>query len=206
MKKLFFAVSALAALSLLAPSTGFAQGAHNQFGWYTDADMTASHVFGDAYSTHEVFMIVTNPYNESEGRPVEALGGIEFAYAVPLGNVLATVWANAATALDVGSGPFDHIVGWGTPVPVVDNVVVVGTKSILLMSADPFFGHLQVVSSGATFPESMAILDFDPGSGDGLQPLYPASGDLAEPVFGFNTDEVVATESTSFDSLKALYR
>ena len=207
MKKMFFAVFALAALSLIAPSTGFAQGDHNQLGWYADVDMSATFIESGAYTTVEVFMVVTNPYNESEGRPMVSITGIEFAYTLADLTVLGTTWANSATALDVATVPGDHIVGWGVPVATVDNVIQLGSKSVLLMVADAREVHLSVISTIPSIPGSMAILDADPGSGDGLQALFPSSGDLANPVFGFNTgDTIVATESTSFDGLKALYR
>ncbi len=208
MKKLFFAVFALAALSLIAPSTGFAQGAHNQLGWYADADMGAVYIDSSAYQTVEVFMIVTNPYNESEGRPMVSIGGVEFGFTLPTHNVLSTTWSNPDSALDVAGVPSDHIVGWGVPVPVVGNAVQIGTKSVLLMDASTTFVNLSVVTTPPSIPGNLALLDADPGSGDGLQALYPSSGDLANPIFGFNTGEgvIVATESTTFDGLKALYR
>ncbi len=208
MKKLFFAVFALVALSLIAPSTGFAQGAHNELGWYTDAEMSAVTIYATAFTLVDVYLIVRNPYNENEGRPMEALQGIEFAYNLPTQIVVSTLWANPNNMIDVLFPDWEHQIGWGVPVLVVGNAVQVCVKSVFLVDETPTFVHLLPISSGPTFPGGMALLDADPGSGDGLAEMFPSSGDFANPVFGFNVDpsEVVATESTTFDGLKALYR
>ncbi len=204
MKKMFFAVSALAALSLLAPTMGFAQGADNQLGFYSDADMSSSSLDAAAYSTVEVFMIVTNPYNDTENRAIESIFGIEFSVMIPAGTaqVISTTWTNNANAIDVDNTPDNHIVGWGLPVPTVGGVIQLGTKSVLLLTADPFVIHIAPHITTPSIPGAMAILDFD---GSTIQPIYPSSGSYDNPVFGFNTT-VVATEPTSFDNVKALYR
>jgi hypothetical protein len=65
MKKLLFAVSALAALSLLAPSTGLAQ-AQNVLGLYADEAATTNNIEGATpFSQHNIYMVIENPYNTS---------------------------------------------------------------------------------------------------------------------------------------------
>ena len=63
MKKLFYVVSALAALTLLAPNVGFAQSADNQLGIYGDeAGSLNSQNFVVAASTpFTAYMVLTNP-------------------------------------------------------------------------------------------------------------------------------------------------
>jgi len=202
MKKMLFAVTALAALSLLAPTTGFAQGAHNQMGVYLDAEMSATNVTAAAFDIVNVHLIVTNPYNEALNRPIESISGIEVRFIMPAGLAIdsATIWS--AEASDFGNAPDGHIVGFGQPIPTVNGVAHIATKSIIVMNITPFGVTLGPHTSIPSIPGAMAILDFD---GEHIQELYPASNDYAEPVFGFN-QTVVATESTSFDKLKALYR
>ena len=203
MKKMLFAVTALAALSLLAPTTGFAQGARNQLGFYADDAMGSARVDGAAYANVEIFLLVSNPYNEIDDRPIESISGVEIRFILPPGVALdsATSWTNG-TATDFGNTNDGHFVGWGTPVPVVDGICHLATKTIFLLSADGFTGLVAPHSINPSNPGHMAILDFD---GTVIQNVHPSSGDYDLPVVGFN-DDVVATDETSFDQLKALYR
>ncbi len=201
MKKLLFAVSALAALSLLAPTTGIA-GAYNQLGFYTDGEMTASSATAAAYTTVEIYLVISNPWNEVEDRAIASISGVEVTFSIPDNGLdQATIWTNG-TGTDFGDAINGHFVGWGTPVPVADEMCHLATKTIFLMNVNPFVAHVAPHTLNPSIPGHMAILDFD---GSTIQKVYPSSGSYDDPVFGFNTT-VVATEETSFDGLKALYR
>ncbi len=202
MKKTTLVVSMLLVASLLVSTVSIAQVDYNEFGFYADLEMSASYTEASIYTIVEVFMIITNPYNENESRPIENISGLEFKYIVPdiEAITISTVWVNG-TFVDVGPNPNEHIVGWGNPVPVVDGVAFVGTKIFILMTGDP----VEIYLSPISFPSivgHMAIGDYDSFS---PQILYPVSGDYAEPIFGFNS-VVVAVEKTTLDGLKALYR
>ena len=143
MKNLYFAVSVLAALTLLAPTSGFADFDNNELGFYADQEMSATHVISPAYSTVGVFMLVTNPYNDDENRPIEFISGIEFKVTYPHEFAISinTVWENG-TSIDIDPSLDSHVVGWGVPIPVVDGAAFLGIKSFLLLSDTPFGLHI----------------------------------------------------------------
>ena len=97
--------------------------------------------------------------------------------------------------------PNNHIVGFSNPVVVTGGSVSICRKSVLLMDANPVFVHL-APAEPSSISGTMAILDDD---GYDIISLYPSSGSYDDPVFAFN-GEVVATDRTTFEGLKALYR
>jgi len=199
MKKLLFAVTALAALSLLAPSTGFAQGAHNQLGIYTDDAMTATDLAAGLYTQPVVYMVLSNPYSEAMA-PIPSVGGIEFKIVFDDGLLteMGLEWTSDSV-IDIGNNG-SHIAGVGTPLPVVDGVLTNATITYLIMSADPATLHL-APADPASIADVMVLLDGD----EVLSPLWPSSGDFADPVFAFN-GTAVATDNVQLDEIKALYR
>lgn len=204
MKKLLFAVTALAALSLLAPSTGFAQDT-NQIGVYTDEDMTAVNVVGAANEQIWVYVVVSSPYNFDAGSEILSIGGVEFAFELSgaTAMLLATEWAPPQVT-DIGTGT-SHICGFGAPLLVgAGGYVSVCSKKVFLMDVSaPTYVHL-TPADPPSFPGEMVILDG--GFIDlPMVTVYPSSGDYANPVFSFNGD-IVATEAASIDQIKAMYR
>jgi hypothetical protein len=199
MKKLLFAVSALAALSLLAPSSGLAQPYYNQIGLYTDVEATMPGVetagVGDMVTA---YVIVTNPYNIDTMTPLPALGGVEFNLAAPAGvTVLSLTWP--VDVINVGNNT-DVIAGFGQPLSVDNGMAVLCTYTFFVMSTDPqefFLGPFSVPS----IPDVMVLLD----STEDIHAAYPSSGAWDAPVFGINTVPT-ATEPTTLDNVKALYR
>jgi len=205
MKKLVFAIAALAALSLLAPTSGFAQldlTANNQIGIYADTDATAAYVEGvDNLTSVTGYLIVTNPYNEAEGEAAAALGGFEVALNVPASCVLTGAAFPNDTALNVGDAD-NMIVGLGTPSQVINNMVHLATLTFLYVGG----GAPAEITLAPTEPASIeGVMDVVIGS-DRIEPCYPSSGNFASPVFGINTTDIVATEMSSFDNVKAMYR
>ncbi len=201
MKKLLFAVTALAALSLLAPSTGFADGALNQLGFYTDADMGGVNTSGTApFEQVSVYVVLSNPHNGTE--LLDSIGGYEYGYVADSElTVLSTTFSS--DGIDVGEAG-NHIVGLGSPLPVgAEGYVLIATMNVMYMVTDgtPRYFHL-AVTTPASIADHMAIIWGPLGT---LQAIYPASGDFADPVFSFNGD-VVATDNVQLDEIKAMYR
>jgi len=137
MKKLFLAISALAALSLLAPSAGVAQWAdpmpRNQIGIYTTATPTPEQAQDQASYTGEpggnitAYVVCTNPWNEEpytgEVRPITLIGGFEFHLYLPasvflLGQTYPPATTNFATPPDFYCGSAAPVTGNGTSVLV----------------------------------------------------------------------------------------
>ena len=199
MKKLLFAVTALAALSLLAPSTGFAQGAHNQLGVYTDDAMTATNLNAALYSQPVVYFVVSNPYSAAMA-PIPSITGVEFkiVFDESLLTQMSLEWTSDSV-IDIGTAG-SHIAGFGSPLPVVDSTLTVCAVTFLIMSGDPNYIHL-APADPASIADVMVLLDGD----EVLSPLWPSSGNFADPVFAFN-GTAVATTSVELDHIKALYR
>lgn len=213
MKKLLFAVSALAALSLLAPSVGFAQTAHNQLGMYIDqvGTPTAANIDVAINTPFNVFLVLTNPVNETfnEGVdtqvPITSVDGFEAAIVLPTAATFFVLAENyPAPEINVGSAP-DYIVGFSNSVPVVDNAVVL--VSWQFMTLDP--AALDVfmdATATARFPGKMAVVDAGDNTTTPGQPIYPSTGDFANKVFSINGTPPVATENESWGGVKALFR
>jgi hypothetical protein len=204
MKKLLFAVTALAALSLLAPSTGFAQGAYNQLGVYTDEHMADTTYPATPYENVSVYVVLSMPYDHGHEADISAIGGVEFRFVVDGGNMdLATAWANPQVT-DVGNSANGHAAGFGNPSVVVDGHVLICTKSVLVTNVTGTYLYLTPIADGASIEGAMAFLNSD-FLADPLTAMYPSSGATEEPVFGFNTG-VTATDDASMDQIKAMYR
>jgi hypothetical protein len=199
MKKMLFAVSALAALSLLAPSTGLAQST-NILGIYADEAGTANSINPQApFSPVDLYVVCHNPYNPVTELPITAINGIEFG--LTLDNILSLGTTFPVNATDIGGSPTNIVAGFATPTTVIDGTVVLATINCLVQSAGPgYIGMTPATPSSA--PGFMATLDAAV-SGQ-IIPLLPPYESFDYHVFAFN--EEVATEPASLGSLKALYR
>ena len=222
MKKLFFAVSALAALTLLVPSAGFAQTALNQIGLYTDAaGVPSSASFNPTANVpFSVYLVVTNPvnhaFNDGAGTPpyervMTAVSGFESqvgfwtgptagAPTLPGLFVLSQTFNGSAIRLGEGN---EYVVGFAAPVPVAGVAAMMMTFSIMVIDSDPKEVFLNTTSI-PSIPGFMAIVDGSIESNN-LQAAWPSSGDYANPVFGINT-AVVAVETESWGNVKSLFR
>ncbi len=222
MKKMFFAVSALAALSLLAPSVGFAaQGtAANQIGIYSDAtgDVDSANIDIAPSNVFHAYLVLTNPINNTRdggtntNTPVTMVEGFEVRVIKPAG--LNATWFQMGEALppdgiDAGTAP-DYVVGFGTPFAVVGNATVLIDWTLMMLSGDPHEWYLGLTS----FPSldgTMSYQDADDTTvphDQGNIPLvsaYPSSGDYADAVFSVN-GTAVAIENESWGNVKALFR
>jgi hypothetical protein len=209
MKKLLFAVSALAALSLLAPSSGFAQHVYfNQVGLYTTSSGLGTNITGtnDVGVPVSVFLVLSKPAQGESVFPGVKAFECQLNFN-PIGNIFKLGDALAADGLNIGDtdhiadGYLEYIVGFS------DVVALTADQSIALVSFT--FMNLNVVPVNITLgppsvpsiPGQMAFLPPSPP----LVAMYSAGGAPDAPVFTFN-GQAVAVENESFGAVKALYR
>lgn len=200
---MFFAVSALAALALLAPSAGFAQ-ADNQVGIYTDMAGTpaAANTNEVAFTPFSAYLVLTQPVNNNgAAQPIVLVSGFEMSITVPA-NLTTLSFTPAGAAARVGNAP-DFIFGFGPALDVVGGSLVLGTFSFMAMDAAPadiFLGP----SSVPGIPGVMAITDG--GASDVMSPIYPSTGSFAVPVFSVNAANAIPVDGESWGGVKALFR
>ena len=182
MKKLLFAVSALAALSLLASSVGFATTAPNQLGIYTEQTGFTSNIDGiGAGEQFNAYLVLTNPINEDFddtglSEPITAIDGFECAVIMPEGlNFLPLQAIFPPQALNIGTAP-DYVVGFASPVPVVDNAVTLITWLFANIDGGEYNIYLGPTSV-PRLPGLMSIVDTNDSDSVPSQPIYPVSED-----------------------------
>ncbi|MCK9995157.1 MAG: hypothetical protein KAH56_02625 [Candidatus Krumholzibacteria bacterium] len=207
MKKLLFAVSALAALSLLAPSTGFASD-HvypNQVGMYEFSDGTGATGTFDVNSIVTVFLVLTKP--EKDGVPYETINAFELTLNFnPAGNMFKLGEVYPGTNVDVGDsaniglGYLTYIVGLAESHPVTDESFTLLEFSF--MHTAP--GIIEVSLAPTPKPGIDGEMAYQSVSGD-LRIMYSAAGPDGGPVYIFD-GAAVAVENESFGSVKSLYR
>lgn len=195
MKKLVMLLMA----SLLVASTAFAvvDEDPDMLGIYFDLSADVACVEGVApYATVETYVVLTNP-------SFDELYGIEFGYDKTANlTVLSTTWADPAVT-DVGS-PGNHIVGFGSPWETTE-ATVIATLSVLYLE-----------TGGA--PASFSLKGSNPSSIDPMLPtVLLAAGELrtlgtstlpgaVSAVINGACEDVVATDTATFDAVKSLYR
>ncbi len=205
MKRFVLTVTTIVVLSLLAPIQGLAQFGNNLLGCYTDEDMGAVTMDVTPFVSMPVYIVLSNPYNYNTDTEVSLVGGVEFRFITSGVEhmLLETVW-NTPSFIDVGSDENGHCVGFGIPIPVGDGgYLTMCVKTVVLYAEGVVNVHF-APSIPSSIPNLMAYVDssIEPIT---LIPLYPASGDFADPVFTFS-GMTVATDKASFDEIKAMYR
>ena len=133
-----------------------------------------------------------------------SVGGFECSLSFSEADVIITI----DEGLPPGStqwawAPNDYIVGFNSPRPIISGYAILCEPVYLVITFDPVY-----VTAGPSpiesIPGAMAYVEyFEYGA---LHEMYPASGSFDEPLFAFNDDEVVASESLSWTDLKSLYR
>ena len=208
MKKLLFAVCALVAISMLAPSAGFAQW-ENRIGIYTDANATDDHIASQATGVpFNIYFVLTSPKN-ADGSDIAQLDAFEFRVTVngtagtlfKLGQTLPTGSINVGADTD----PFnaEYAVGIATPVPVTGGLCSLLTWNCMTLTGGTYQFFLNPTSVPSVAGK-MAINTYVEGNAT-LVGCMPSSDDFANPVFAVNGD-VVAIENDSFGGVKALFR
>jgi hypothetical protein len=213
MKKLLFAVCALAAISLLAPNAGFAQPDpavwSNRIGIYTTQDAQSASVTSmGAFSTFSLYMVLCNPTNADE-TPATVVNGFECTvnFTGPAYFLLNTTLAGAG-GLDIDSSVNGFAVGWADPgLPVTNGLVHLVTWQFMLQapanSSTPFRAYMGPATQPSVPGGYMAINV--PTSTTLLRPCLPSSGDFAQMVFAIG-ETPVAIQSATFGDVKALFR
>ena len=210
MKKLLLAMSALAALSLLVPSTGVAQPYYNQIGIYTTQDANPDNAsYNGAPGSITAYVVIINPRNYNLGEPgsgieqdISVVGGFEFQIILPggvflLGAVLPPMTANFHTETA------NYLCG--TNLPVTNGVATCLTLNLGAFTQVENYLYLAPVNQVPSIPGSLALTDYNDAFR--LNPAHPASGDYAAPVFGlWPLSTVVPTEDASWGDLKSLFR
>jgi hypothetical protein len=203
MKKLFFVMSALAALTLLAPSTGFAK-ADNQIGIYSEA------AAGDGTQNFVVtpnvpffaFLVLTQPVDNG-GTPVTQVEAFECKVTFSNGgSIFKLAETLPPQAINVGdsSNPalgLDYAVGLGVPTNVVGGAVTLVQFQFLALVGTQIDVFVELSTTGNMYYQEAA--------GKTLVDYYSSSGDVALPVASFN-GIVTATDEETWGGVKALYR
>jgi hypothetical protein len=212
MKKLLFAVSALAALSLLAPSTGFAQHMYdNQLGLYMTNDGTGITGSDDIGSPIACFLVLTKPANAA-GVPWTGIKGIELQLVfdpAPAGNLFKTGDALNGDGLNIGdvnnlaNGYLEYIVGFAAEIPKVDEACLLVSftfihtvPGVINVFLGPITSRIPSLEDAMSFVSPESTLD----------EMYSSSGDRDAPIFTFGGGTVVPVEGASFGTVKALFR
>ena len=153
-----------------------------------------------------MFLVLTRP---AEGETVYS-GVRAFECMLnfnPIGGIFMLSGVLGATGLNLGDvdhinlGFVEYIVGFGGPVAVTAESVVLVTFSFLNQNAVPVEVTLSPPLT-ASIPGQMVFRPDDPPV---LQQMFTSSGDPDGAAFTFN-GVAVATEDATFGSVKALYR
>ena len=210
MKKLLLAMSALAALSLLVPSTGVAQSGYNQIGIFTSQDADpASANYNGAPGNFTAYVVIINPRNYHVGDPnstIEAnitrIGGYEFKIVVPAGVFVLGATLPPTT---VNFHPDANNYFCGTNLPVTNGVATCVTMNLGAFTQTEGYFYMAPVNTVPTFEGYMALTDFNDDFRENL--AHPASGSFDAPVFAlWPSTPVVPTEEASWGELKTLFR
>ena len=210
MKKLLFAVTAMIALTTLAPCTGFAEPTHpNEVGLYFEnEDGTGpTGAFGIGIPLN-VYLVLTRPTDPMTGTPYPTINAFECRLDFnPIGNMfkLGEVFpgfnVNVGDNGNIGLGYLEYIVGFAEDVPVTNESVVL----LMIVFMHTAEGVIEVTlgprEGNQSIPGEMA---FQSVQGQ-LRVMYSMGGSHDAPVCLFE-GIAIAVEDESFGSVKALYR
>ena len=206
MKKLLFAVCALAAISMLAPSDGFAQF-ENRIGLYTTDTATAAYLDTQApFAPFNVYLLAINPRN-SDGSAATFVDAFECRLTVTGPAYFSLSQTLPPNSLDVDADPLGFAVGMAAPAAVTNGIVVLMTWNVMLQAPVDAANVWRVFLGPATAPSvpgGFMALNV-PNSPVLLVPQSPSSGANDVAVFAIG-EPTVATETSAFGAVKALFR
>lgn len=223
MKHLLFVC--LVGFVFLGVQTGYAQN-ENLMGFSTDPlniEQCAVGTGNQIYLAHAfISRPVNNDFEGGEVRQVEWISGFECRAWVE-GDAILLGWTFPVNAIDAGVNG-NTMVGFATPVPVVDRFVVVGTVQIFMayptgqtggdsdgLKVSPLpcdnatgFLYMKHTMPLPSIPDMMAYLDAE----DTDDPLVGATlyGALGDDLAMQLEVQPVATEPQTWGGVKALYR
>ena len=191
------------AVALAPPAQAGLADLENAIGLYTDvpSDLDEARRLnfyeGDP-GTFQVYVVLTQPYNENTGRPIDRIGGFEFRLELPSTIYLldAVLPNNSANYMS----PPDFFVG--TSLPVSGDMGTLGTLTLGEFTGGGGEIFLAPVSRAQSIPGEMAVADFDDEFS--LSRAVPASGDFAFPVFCVFCQQYA--EGRTWGDVKSLYR
>jgi hypothetical protein len=210
MKKLLFALCALAAIALLTPSAGFAQDWQNRIGVYTTATAAGTDInpMPAAFSQFTVYFVLTSP--TENGVPMTSIKGWEYKVTVagPAGGLVKVGETFAGQNVNIGdtSNIFTgatYLLGLAAPTPVVNGMVMLHSWTLLVTNvSSPYLFYLSPATP-ATFAGRLAFLN----ATNGKIPADGSQTDFADEVFAVGSvTDPVAVETESFGAVKALFR
>jgi len=197
MKKLAFALSALAALTLLAPTSGIA--AQGTLGVYFDTDATI-------YETTSTPYVQVSAYVSVVAHDFDNIFGYEFGYTIEGAHTVTGTLLQGSGPIDVGGAAGNHIVGLASPM-VADPVTVVCIINIFVLDTNPIFITLTGASPnsvpGSNTPAVLLAGDVIARCGvSGWDPV----NELPDRCAAINGTGIVSVDQTSLDAVKSLYR
>ena len=195
MKKL---VLVLSVLTIVFAASAFAQNfdANNVGVYLADGSHSVYAIQGESLDLH---MVVTN-------MDAPALAGFELKLVTD-GDliIVGSTVAYPTQAINVATRMNEYIVGFDAPVPAVDGAVEVMTFSAIVTDAAfPSGIRIEPVYFASISGVPSYLANADTGE---LVEMHQSTGGPNDQVFVVNNEVVpVATETTTFDSLKSLYR
>jgi len=213
MKNLVIVLSAIAALSYLAPIIVFAEPTHpNEVGLYTTPDGYGATGTYEVGVPVDVYLVLTKPTYLDGGLPFDNVSAFDGQLNFnPIGGIfkLGEIFPDHDRAWNIGDadhieqGYLEYIVVWPEDAPVINDCFVLISFSFMNTNAWP----VEVTLSPCSLPTidgQMCFLSWDFGDSH-LEIMHPVSGSNEAPVFIFN-GAAVPVETESFGSVKALYR
>ncbi|MDX2472477.1 MAG: hypothetical protein QNL91_02110 [Candidatus Krumholzibacteria bacterium] len=195
MKKMVYVI-ALAAIALTSVSA-FAQidpAYQNDIGIYLDESGDTAWACLPLNTPTDAYLVL------SRLTATEVLG---WEARISFTNMTVLAFADRGQAIDIGTRPDEHVVGFAAPLPTVDGVVVVADLQIMVINNDPAYAFADEIYFSLLENGLPAYID---GASAGYS-LHPVFGGVDDPIFIINEDcGPVAVEDASFGSVKSLFR
>ncbi len=195
MKKMVFVI-ALAAIALTSVSA-FAQidpAYQNNFGIFLDEAGTNAWACLPVNTPTNAYVVL------SKLTANEVLG---WEAKISFTNMLVLGFADRGQAIDIGTRPDEHVVGFAAPLPAVGGSVVVADVEIMVINTDVAYAFVDEIYFSLQENGLPAYID---GDSVGYS-LYPLFGDVDDPIFIINEHcGPIAVEDASFGSVKSLFR
>jgi len=212
MRKALTFTALLALVALMLPTLAAAMdppvfnGEHAVLGIFTasDAENGDNNVVVTPNSPLTIYFVIYHGNNF-----LQNVGGFEFAWRMDPEPAVAPFILQVDLppgAVPIGTN-FNFVVGLGVGYPFGNGDHLTLVTMQMLFPGDPGTTYAYLApAENTSIPDVMVYNDFnDPGL---LLPMYPNSvdGDFANPVFGFNDEDGVATVPSTLSEIKALYR
>lgn len=197
MKKLLVVLSIL---TIAVTGSALAQDLiwQNNIGAYlADGSYEADAAQGDVLELHMILTNMTSP----------ACGGFEYKLSTVGGLfIMESTVAYPTDSINAASREGEFIVGYGNPIPAVDGAVEVMSVSVIVTDEEEPSGLYIGAVYFASIPGVPCYLA--DAANAIIVEMHQSLGDSEAAVFEVNEkgQSPIATESTSFDNLKSLYR